>query len=129
LIPTIPDTLSTYGIPPIVKTIHGFATARPLKIRPLGLLITKYDSRSSAHKRGMAILPARFRGIFDELGMLAAPVFDTWMPQANVTAEAMDFGANPMTFKLKYGRSSSGGQYLYEYVIDLAKEFMKHVGA
>jgi chromosome partitioning protein len=129
LIPTIPDTLSAYGIPQIVKTIHGFANARPLKIRPLGLLITKYDSRSDAHKRGMASLPVRFRRIFDELGMPAAPVFDTRMPQANTTAEAMDFGENPGTFRAKYGRSRSGDRYLYEYVIDLAKEFMSHVGA
>ena len=128
LIPTIPDTLSTYGIPQIVKTIHGFTTERPLKIRCLGLVITKYSSTSAAHKRGMSTLPARFAKIFDELKLPPAPVFNTWIPQANATAEAMDFGSKPSTFKEKYGRSVSGDRYLYEYVHDLTREFMKNVG-
>jgi hypothetical protein len=55
-------------------------------------------------------------------------MFDTWMPQANATAEAMEYGNTPKTFKEKYGRSKSGDRYLYEYVVDLTREFMKHVG-
>jgi chromosome partitioning protein len=129
LIPTIPDTLSTYGIPQIVKTIHGFTQQRHLKIKCLGLVITKYASNSHAHARGMTSLPARFRKIFEELHIQPAQVFDTRMPQANATAEAMEYGNTPKTFKEKYGRSKSGDRYLYEYVIDLTKEFMKHVGS
>lgn len=128
LIPTIPDTLSTYGIPQIVRTIHGFATQRPLKIKCLGLIVTKFSSNSEAHKRGMQNLPARFARIFSELGIPAAPVFDTWIPQANATAEALDVQRTPRTFREKYGRSKSGDRYLYEYVIDLTKEFMRRVG-
>ena len=130
LIPTIPDTLSTYGIPQIVKTIHGFATERPLKIKCLGLLITKYSSNSETHKRGMNTLPARFAAIFSELQIAPAPVFSTWIPQSNATAEAMDFNPqrHPSTFREKYGRSKSGEYYLYKYVIDLTKEFIKNVG-
>jgi len=128
LIPTIPDTLSTYGIPQIVRTIHNFGTERPLKIKCLGLLITKYASNSTAHARGMRTLPVRFEKIFDELQIAQAPVFDIRMPQANATAEAMEFGNEPRTFREKYGRSRSGDQYLYEYVIDLTKEFTRRVG-
>lgn len=131
LIPTIPDTLSTYGIPQIVKTIHGFATERPLKIKCLGLVITKYSSNSDTHRRGMNTLPARFATIFSDLQISPAPVFDTWIPQANATAEAMDFDhqSPPRTFREKYGRSKSGNRYVYEYVIDLTKEFIKNVGS
>lgn len=125
-IPTIADTLSTYGIPQIVKTIHRFSQERPLKIKCLGLVVTKYDSRSSSHKRGQAALPARFRTIFEDLSISPAPIFKTVMPQANATSEAMEYSSHSNGFKDKYGRTRSGDRYLYEYVIDLTKEFIKH---
>jgi chromosome partitioning protein len=98
LIPTIPDTLSTYGIPQIINTIHTFSTERPLKIKCLGLVITKYSSNSNAHARGMASLPARFANIFQSLNLPEAPIFDTHMPQANATADSMDFANTPARF-------------------------------
>lgn len=127
LIPTIPDTLSTYGIPQIVKTIHGFSKERPLKIKCLGLVITKFDSRSSSHARGKSSLPARFRQIFSELSIAESPIFKTIMPQANSTSEAMEYVNTPKTFKEKYGRSRSGNRYLHEYVTDLTQEFIDYV--
>jgi len=127
LIPTIPDELSTYGIPQIIKTINKFKTTRNLPIKCLGLLITKYSSNSNIHSRVKNELPARLANIFDELKIPKSPVFKTIMPQANATAEAMEFGVDPGTFRKKYGRSRSGDRYLYEYVIDLTKEFMDYV--
>lgn len=124
LIPTIPDTLSTYGIPQIIRTIDQFTKERPLSIRCLGLVITKFDSRSSSHDRGKRNLPVRFSKIFKELGISEAPIFNTIMPQANATSEAMEFSNTPTTFKQKYGCSKSGNRYLYEYVEDLAREFV-----
>ena len=67
LIPTIPDKLSTYGLPQIIRTIKEFADARSIKIRCLGLVITKYVSNSNAHIREMERLPARFEKIFRKL--------------------------------------------------------------
>lgn len=129
LIPTIPDTLSTYGIPQIIGAIHELSTARNLPIQCLGLVVTKYDSRSNAHERGIKNLPVRFSRKFDELGLEAPPIFDTIMPQANATSEAMEFGNAATSFKAKYGRSKSGDRYIYEYVLDLTREFMRHVGS
>lgn len=126
LIPSIPDTLSTYGIPQIVRKIHQFTQERPLKISCLGLVVTKYDSRSESHARGKRTLPARFSKIFDDLELPQAPIFDTVMPQANATAEAMEFTNTPVSFKQKYGRSKSGDRYLYEYVEDLTRELITH---
>lgn len=128
LIPTIPDTLSTYGIPQIVKSIQRFATERPLKVKCLGLVVTKFDSRSSAHARGMSNLPARFARIFDELGMPQSPIFQTVIPQATKTSDAMDVGMAPSSFKEKYGYGTSGGQPLNRYVTDLTSEFLRYVG-
>ena len=127
LIPTIPDNLSTYGIPQIIKTIYDFSEKRSLKIKCLGLLITKYSSTSNAHKRGMETLPARFSKIFRDLKITPSIIFNTKMPQANATSEAMDYESNPGTFKQKYGRTKSGDYYVYEYVINLAKEFIERV--
>ncbi len=124
LIPSIPDTLSTYGIPQIVKTIDQFTKQRPLKIKCLGLVITKYDSRSVSHERGKRNLPIRFKRIFEELSLDAPSIFTTVMPQANATSEAMEFTNTPSTFKQKYGRSKSGDRYLYEYVEDMTREFI-----
>ncbi len=50
------------------------------------------------------------------------------MPQANATAEAMEFGTEARTFRAKYGYSKSGDQSLYEYVYDLTKELLSYVG-
>lgn len=128
LIPTIPDILSTYGIPQIVRKIQDFKLERPqLKIQCLGLVITKFISTSESHKEVLRDLPARFDFIFKDLKIPSSPVFETRIPQANATAEAMSFDDNPSTFKLKYGRTKSGDRYLYEYVIDLTKEFIKRV--
>jgi chromosome partitioning protein len=132
LIPTIPDTLSTYGIPQILKQVHELSVARNLPIKCLGLLVTKFDSRSNAHARGIRNLPSRFREQFKKLGLPEAPVFKTIIPQANATAEAMEYGIETngakFTFKQKYGRSKSGERYLYEYVEDLTREFIGYVG-
>lgn len=92
----------------------------------MGLVITKFDSRSSSHARGINNLPARFSKIFSDLRLAEAPIFETIMPQANATSEAMEYANKPSTFKEKYGRSQSGGQYLYTYVHKLAQEFMRY---
>lgn len=125
-IPTIADTLSTYGIPQIIRKINEFTAARKLKIKCLGLVITKFDSRSQSHIRGKNDLPTRFSKIFSDLNIPQAPIFNTVMPQANATSEAMEFSNTPSTFKEKYGRSKSGDRNLNEYVLDLSREFIKY---
>jgi chromosome partitioning protein len=126
LIPTIPETLSTYGIPQIIKSIQGFSQKRSLKIRCLGLVVTKFVSSSVAHKDGARRLRARFSEWFREVGLPPAPVFDTVIPQSNKYAEAAEVALIPSTFKEKYGYSRSGDRPLHEYVTDLTREFTDH---
>ena len=129
LIPTIPDTLSTYGIPQIIKRIKSHATDRILKIQCLGLVVTKYDTRSTSQKNGMNSLPGRFAKAFTDLGLQPAPIFTTKMPQATATASAMDYGESlNKSFKSKYGVSTSDYNKVYEYVELLTYEFRKYVG-
>lgn len=126
LIPTISDTLSTYGIPQIIRKIDEFTKERPLKIRCLGLVVTKFDSRATSHARGRRNLPSRFSKIFKDLGLEESPIFEAFMPQANATSEAMEFTNSASSFKNKYGYSKSGDRPLHEYVTDLTREFMSH---
>jgi len=125
LVPTIPDKLSAYGIPQIVKTISKLRRARSLKIACMGVLITKYQVSSSIHKRGLEALPELLERAFAESGEVPAPLFEVKTPQANATAEAVDYDRGPTNFRDKYGRGKSGSfSNLYELPMILADEFI-----
>jgi hypothetical protein len=73
-------------------------------------------------------LPSQFKESFGKLGLEPAPIFNTVMPQANSTAEAMDFEVSKKRFKEKYGYSKSGPRPLHEYITDLTREFKTYAG-
>lgn len=50
VIPTIPDVLSTYGIPQIQKRVRMFSDKTGHKIKALGLIITKYRKGTNLHR-------------------------------------------------------------------------------
>jgi chromosome partitioning protein len=81
VIPTIPDTLSTYGIPQIKSRAKAFAESIDEPIEPLGVIISKYRDQSSLHQETVK----RLRANEDELH-----VFKTKIPERNATALAAE---------------------------------------
>ncbi|MCY3818884.1 MAG: AAA family ATPase [Gammaproteobacteria bacterium] len=92
IIPTIPDVLSTYGIPQILKRVSQFSSEIAENIEPLGIIITKYQANSTVHRNTIKRLRAN-----------GAPgVFESMVPQANQFAGAAEHGGR-MTLKQKWG--------------------------
>lgn len=113
IIPTIPDVLSTYGIPQIVTRIKGFADSIGEPVEPYGIVVTKYQSNSSLHNRTLKQLR--------EDHAKYPHVFEAVIPQANQIAESAEF--TPInTLRQKYGY---GGRY--DIIYALTQEIMKVV--
>lgn len=119
IIPTIPDILSTYGIPQIVKRVRDFSEEITESIEPLGIVVTKYQSNSNVHVN-----------MLKQLGQNHVaephnwpPVFNTIIPQANQMAAAAEH-AGYSTLKQKWGY-----QGLHDRVSALAKEIVLKLGA
>jgi chromosome partitioning protein len=111
LIPTIPDFLSTYGIPQIVKRVSDFSDAVGHKIEPLGILATKYRAQSSVHNQQLSILKQG----------KDAPLFSTVVPENSEIAGAAEF-RSVSTLRQKWGYR---GQY--EIYRSLAKEILEKI--
>lgn len=75
VIPTIPDILSTYGIPQIQKRIAMFSAKSGHSLKALGLIITKYRKSTNLHR--------------DTINRLqnAALDFDAQRPEERVSTE------------------------------------------
>jgi len=93
IIPTIPDFLSTYGIPQIIKRVNGFSDTIGEEIKPLGIVVTKYQSNSVVHKSGLQRLQEK----------KDAPLFATKIKQANNIASAAEYFKRTRTLIQKYG--------------------------
>lgn len=92
MIPTIPDVLSTYGIPQIVSRVREFSDTIGEKVEPLGIVVSKFRAQSTVH-----------RGILDGLrAEKDAPLFKTVIPENNQIAAAAEF-ATVSTLRQKWG--------------------------
>lgn len=114
LIPTIPDVLSTYGIPQIVSRVGEFSDSLGIHIAPLGIIVSKYQSNSTVHKTVLGRLQSSGK----------EPVFSTIIPQANQISGAAEFEKSSRTFKQKYGYDGLATQYYR-----LAKEILDKLEA
>lgn len=110
IIPTIPDHLSTYGIPQIVTRVGEFAQAIGEKIDPLGIVITKYQVNSTVHNTVLKQL---------ETDSNFPDVYATRIKQTNTASAAAEHTSHKRTLRQKYGSDPQGLTSTY---IALAKE-------
>jgi len=113
IIPTIPDPLSTYGIPQILNRVEDFSREIGESIPPLGIVITKFREQARVHHTTMARLRRQNK----------PPVFKTVIPENAKMAEALDY-VHANTMRQKYGYQ---GQF--DLIQDLTKEIMGVVEA
>lgn len=115
LIPTIPDVLSTYGIPQILERVEQFSREIAEEIEPLGIVITKYQSNSTVHRNTVDRLRADDR---------YPRVFNSIIRQANQVADAAEYRGS-MTLKQKWGYA----QGLAENLEALTREVISELEA
>ncbi len=82
VIPTIPDVLSTYGIPQIVSRVDDFAQELNQEIEPYGIVFSKYRDQSPLHRNTVKQLRNDPR---------LPHVFKTIIPEATAIAESAEF--------------------------------------
>lgn len=112
IIPSVPDVLSTYGIPQIIARVEKFSKETAEDIRPIGIVLTKYQAASSVHVN----VAKRLRQDGDPL------VFETEIRQANQFAAAAEVQSGRRTLKQKYGYGD-----LAERFVELAREVLEEL--
>lgn len=101
IIPTIPDILSTYGIPQIVTRVADFSKQIGEPIDPLGIVISKYRIQNTVHVNTVKQLKLE----------KDAPCFKTIIPEATNISDAAAF-TSERTMKQKYGYKGESDMYL-----------------
>lgn len=116
LIPSIPDILSTYGIPQILSRVKSFKQETKINISPLGIVISMYRAQSRLHNSVIQNLRGKAsRGEYPR-------IFNTVVPLAVRSAESADFSAKVNTLKQKYGYGR-----VFENYQDLTRELLSYV--
>ena len=109
IIPTIPDVLSTYGIPQIITRINKFSKELERDIKPLGIIVTKYRGQSSVHRRTLEKLKEE----------IDCKLFNTIFKENDNIANAAEY-INKATVRQKWGYNGQVDNF-----ISLAKEIIE----
>ena len=118
VIPTIPDTLSTWGIYQIVDNVERFAKEIDVAIRAIGVVATKVQG-NNLHARVIDDMRGSRLGRFGEDGRLKQPpMFGAVIPQSVAVARAADILAGLRTLRLKYGDAYTPLTNLTQEIID-----------
>lgn len=114
VIPTIPDILSTYGIPQILNRIGEFSRQKRIRVDAKGIIVSKYRAQSGLHNSKLQQL--RQDAATGKLPPILMPI----VPEATHIAESPDYTAAVSTLRQKYGYGKN-----YETYSALALEFMR----
>ena len=112
IIPTVPDVLSTYGIPQIISRVNKFSKELEKEIKPLGIVITKYREQSTLHKRTVNEL----------IKERDCRVFETIFKENDNIANAAEY-INKSTMRQKWGYKGQVDNFKL-----LAEEIMRALG-
>lgn len=112
IIPTVPDVLSTYGIPQIISRVNKFSKELEKEIKPLGIVITKYREQSALHKRTVKELRKE----------RDCRVFETIFKENDNIANAAEY-INKSTMRQKWGYKGQVDNFKL-----LAEEIMRAIG-
>lgn len=118
IIPTVPDYLSTYGIPQIVTRVEQFSNAIGEKIIPYGILATMYRGNSTVHRNVLKQLK-NFKD---------AKLFDSIIPLNNQIGASAELSTNYNTLRQKYGYQGQHKVYL-DFVEELLERIDEEVYA
>ncbi len=116
VIPTIPDILSTYGIPQILNRVKFFKEKTHINVSPLGIVISMYRSNNLLHKNIIQTLKTKA-----EMGEYPY-IFETIIPLTIKAAESALFEETPSSLKQKYGYGK-----IYESYKNLSEEMIKKI--
>jgi chromosome partitioning protein len=120
VIPTIPDHISTYGIPQITASVRNFNRKKSEgEVKLLGVIASMYRSNVKRHQTTLDHLSSLVqKGDITRL-------FETKIPLASKAADSTFFEAEGIkTIKQKYGNS---GTDLYDSFQSLVKELRSYV--
>ncbi|WP_435614522.1 AAA family ATPase [Streptomyces coelicoflavus] len=114
IIPTIPDVLSTYGIPQIQRRVRDFADSLGETINEIGIIVTKYKANSTVHRNTV-------RELEDDEKLPV--VLSTFIPEKNDIAGSADF-VGRATLRQKYGYQGGFDAFhaMTEEFIELVEE-------
>jgi chromosome partitioning protein len=113
IIPTIPDVLSTFGIPQIITRVQSFADELNEDIDPYGIIITKFRAASMLHVNTVQQLRD---GAEDGKN---PSLFEAFVPEGNAIASAAEF-VERGTLRQKY--AYQGGYETFERLADEVAE-------
>ncbi|MEZ5265187.1 MAG: AAA family ATPase [Acidimicrobiales bacterium] len=114
IIPTIPDVLSTYGIPQIQTRVRLFSDSIGEDIAEIGIIVSKFRAASTIHQNTV-------QRMIDDPNL--PPVFEQLIPEANQIAASAEYQSYG-TLRQKYGYQ---GQF--DAFRALTSEFIRTVEA
>jgi chromosome partitioning protein len=107
LIPTIPDILSTYGIPQIISRVARFAGEMEISLPPLGIVAAKVRGNSEIHQRTLNKLRQAAHKPIPDSSLSHPALFAAYFPENAHIAAAAEF-LPYTTLRQKWGYQ---GQY------------------